>query len=184
MRGKVLRRNFLFPSIMSAPSSLRSLVTPAGTQGADAAAVTAPDIEATLLAEEQQAQQDADNLMKALEEAKRKCEDLANKRRDAQVAREKRKVEKREADAKVRGRLLANAVVAEVRRRFSRQAEKARMVAEKLQAEREAAQSPRKVRMKLGVSIFPSSPLLDAEKSVGDRCARERGGGFVEAEGA
>ena len=83
----------------------------------------------------------------------------------------------------MRGRLLANAAVAEVRRRFLRQAEKARMAAEKLQAEREAAQSPCKVRMKLGVSISPSSPLLDAEKSVGDRCARECGGGFVEAEG-
>ena len=84
----------------------------------------------------------------------------------------------------MRGRLLTNAAVAEVRRRFLRQAEKARMAAEKLQAEREAAQSPRKVRMKLGVSIFPSSPLLDAEKSVGNRCARERSGGFVKAEGA
>ena len=64
---------------MSAPSSLRSLVTPAGTQGADAAAVTAPDIKATLLAEEQQAQRDVDDLVKALEEAKHKHEDLANK---------------------------------------------------------------------------------------------------------
>ena len=78
MRGKVLWRNFLFPSIMSAPSSLRSLVTPVGMQGTDAAAVTAPDIEATLLTEEQQAQWDADDLVKALEEAKRKREDLAN----------------------------------------------------------------------------------------------------------
>ena len=162
---------------------LPSSITPAGTQGADAAAVTVPDIEVTLLAEEQQAQWDADDLVRALEEAKRKREDLASKRRDAQVAREKRKAEQHEADAKVRGRLLANAAVAEVRRRFLRQAEKARMAAEKLQAEREAAQSPRKVRMKLGVSISLSSPLLDAEKSVGDRCARERGGGFIEAEG-
>ena len=141
MRGKVLRRNFLFPSIMSAPSSLRSLVTPAGTQGTDAATVTVPDIEATLLAEEQQAQRDADDLVKALEEAKHKREDLANKRRDVQVAREKREAERCEADAKVRGRLLANAAVAEVRHRFLRQAEKTRLAAEKLQAEREAAQS-------------------------------------------
>ena len=169
---------------MSAPSPLPLSIIPAGMQGADAAAVTAPDIEASLLAEEQQAQRDADDLVRALEEAKRKREDLANKRRDMQVAREKREAEQREADAKVRGKLLANAAVAEVRRWFLRQAEKARMVAEKLQAEQEAVQSPRKVRMKLGVSIFPSSPLLDAEKSVGDRCARERGGGFVEAEGA
>ena len=137
-----------------------------------------------MLAEEQQAQWDVDDLVKALEEAKCKCEDLANKRRDVQVAREKREADQRELDAKVRGKLLANAAVAEVRRRFLRQAEKARMAAEKLQAEREAAQSPRKVRMKLGVSISPSSPLLDAEKSIGDRCTREHGGGFVEAEGA
>ena len=84
----------------------------------------------------------------------------------------------------MRGRLLANAAVAEVWRRFLRQAEKARMAVEKLQAEQEAAQSPRKVRMKLGVSISPASPLLDAETSIGDCCARERGGGFVEVEGA
>ena len=137
-----------------------------------------------MLVEEQQVQWDTDDLVRALKEAKRKCEDLANKRRDAQVAREKREADQREADAKVRGRLLANAVVAEVRRWFLHQAEKARMAAEKLQEEREAAQSPCKVQMKLGVSIFPSSPLLDAEKSVGDWCARERGGGFVEVEGA
>ena len=102
---------------MSAPSPLPTSITPAGTQGADAAAVTAPDIEATLLAEEQQAQRDADDLVKALKEAKCKREDLANKRPDPQVAREKREVEQREADAKVRGKLLANAAVAEVRRR-------------------------------------------------------------------
>ena len=136
---------------MSAPSPLPSSITPAGTQGADAAAVTAPDIEATLLAEEQQAQQDVDNLVKALEEAKHKCEDLANKRWDAQVAREKRKADQREADAKVRGKLLANAVVAEVQRQFMHQA---RLAAEKLQAERDASRSPRKVRMGLGVSAF------------------------------
>ena len=173
-----------FPTIMSAPSSLRSLITPAGTQGTDAAAASAPDIEASLLAEEQQAQQDADDLERALEETKRKREDLANKRQDAQVAREKREADQREVDAKVRGKLLANAAVAEVQCQFLHQAEKARMAVEKLQAEREVAQSPRKVRMKLGVSISPSSPLLDAEKSVGDRCAREHGGRFVEAEGA
>ena len=84
----------------------------------------------------------------------------------------------------MRGKLLTNAAVAEVQRRFLCQAEKARMAAEKLQAEWEVAQSPRKVWMKLGVSISPSSPLLDAEKSVGDHCAHECGRGFVEAEGA
>ena len=113
--------------------------------------------------EEQQAQRDAEDLVRALEEAKLKRDDLANKRRDAQAAREKRKADQREADAKVRGRLLANAVVAEVRRRFLRQVEKARLAAEKLQTEREAAQSPRKVRMRLGVSASLSSPLLHAE---------------------
>ena len=182
--GKFYGITSCFPTTMSAPSPLPSSITPAGTQGADATAVTVPDIEATLLAEEQQAQRDTDDLVKALEEAKHKHEDIANKRRDTQVAREKREVDQREADVKVRGKLLANAAVAEVQRQFLRQAEKARMAAEKLQAEREAAQSPRKVQMKLGVSISPSSPLLNAEKSIGDRCARERGGGFIEAEGA
>ena len=57
----------------------------------------------------------------------------------------------------MRGKLLANAAVAEVQHRFLCQVDKARLVAEKLQAEREASQSPRKVRMKLGVSVslFP-----------------------------
>ena len=142
---------------MPAPSSLQSFIAPVGSQGADAAAVTAPDIEESLRTEEQQAQWDADSLVKALEEANRKCIVLANKRQDAQVAREKREAEQREADAKVRGKLLANAVVAEVRHRFLHQAEKARLVAEKLQTEREAAQSPRKVRMRLGVSASLSS---------------------------
>ena len=125
------------------------ITTPAGTQGANAAAVTAPDIEAMLLAEEQQVQQDTDGLVKALEEANRKRVDLANKRRDAQVT-----WEKHEADAKVRGKLLANAVVAEVRCQFLRQADKARLAAEKLQVEREAMQTPRKVHMRLGVSFL------------------------------
>ena len=154
MQGKVLRRNFLFSTPMSAPSSLRSFMTPAKTQGTDAAVTTAPDIEATLLAEEQQVQQDAEDLVKALEKANRKHEDLAKKRRDAQVAREKHEAEQHEADAKVRGKLLANAVVAEVRCRFVYQADKARLAAEKLQAERDALRSPHKVRMRLGVSAF------------------------------
>ena len=86
----------------------------------DAEAVTAPNIEESLLTEEQQAQRDTDSLVKALEEANRKRVVLANKRRDTQVAREKREAEQREADVKVRGKLLANAAVAEVRRRFLR----------------------------------------------------------------
>ena len=64
---------------MSAPSSLHSFITPAKTQGVDAAAVTAPDIEAMLLAEEQQVQWDTDDLVKALEDANRKWEELVNK---------------------------------------------------------------------------------------------------------
>ena len=138
---------------MSAPSSLRLFITPVKTQGTDAAATTAPDIEATLLAEEQQVQQDTDDLVKALEEANHKREDLVKKRWDVQVAREKCEAEQREADTKVRGKLLANAAVAEVRCRFVRQADKARLVAEKLQVERDMSRSPRKVWMKLGVSV-------------------------------
>ena len=128
-------------------------MTPAKTQGTDAAVTTAPDIEATLLAEEQQVQRDAEDLVKALEEANRKREVLAKKRWDAQVAREKHEAEQREADAKVRGKLLANAAVAEVRRRFVHQADKVRLAAEKLQAEWDTLWSPRRVRMKLGVSF-------------------------------
>ena len=139
---------------MSPPSSLRSFLAPAKTQGADTAATTAPNIEATLLAEEQQVQRDAEDLVKALEEANHKREDLAKKRRDAQVTREKREAEQCEADAKVRGKLLANAAVAEVRRQFVRQVDKAMLAAEKLQAERDASWSPCKVRMRLGVSAF------------------------------
>ena len=71
---------------MSAPSSLRSFLAPAKTQGVDVAATTAPDIEATLLAEEQQVQRDAEDLVKALEEANCKHEDLVKKRWDAQAA--------------------------------------------------------------------------------------------------
>ena len=69
-----------------------------------------------------------------------------------QVAWEKHEVDQHEADVKVRGKLLANAVVAEVRRRFMCQVDKARLAAEKLQAEWDALRSPRKVQMKLGVS--------------------------------
>ena len=151
---KVSQRNFLFSAPMSAPSSLRSFLTPAKMQGADAAVTTAPDIEVTVLAEEQQVQRDAEDLVKALEEANRKREDLVKKQQDAQVAREKREAERREVDAKVRGKLLANAAVAEVRRQFMHQADKARLAAEKLQAERDASRSPCKVRMRLGVSAF------------------------------
>ena len=67
---------------------------------------------------------------------------------------EKCKAEQREADAKVRWKLLANAVVAEVQRQFMCKADKARLAVEKLQTELEESQSPRKVWMKLGVSVF------------------------------
>ena len=99
-------------------------------------------------------QRDAEDLVKALEEANRKCEDLVKKQRDAQAAWEKREAEQHEADAKVRGKLLTNAVVAEVQRRFMCQVDKVRLAVEKLQAERDASQSPHKVWMKLGVSVF------------------------------
>ena len=89
-------------------------MAPADMQGMNAAVVTAPNIKTTMLAEEQQAQQDADKLVKALEEANCKCEELANKRQDAQATWEKHEVEQCEAEAKVRGKLLANATVAEV----------------------------------------------------------------------
>ena len=154
-----------------------------GAQGADAAAITAPDIEETLLAKEQQVQRDTDDLMKALEEANRKREDLTKKRRDAQVAREKHEADQREADAKVRGKLLANAVVAEVQHWFMHQADKAQLAAEKLQAERDVLRSPCKVWMRLGVSVSFFSLLLEAEKGVGNRCTRECGGGIVETQG-
>ena len=104
-------------------------------QGTIAAVVTVPNLENALLTEEQQAQQDADNLVKALEEANRKCADLANKCRDAQATWEKCEAEQREADVKVRGKLLANAAVAEVWHQVVLKADKARLAAEKLQAE-------------------------------------------------
>ena len=154
VRAKVSWCNFLFSAPMSAPSSLCSFLAPVKTQGADAAATTAPDIEVTLLAEEQQVQWDVEDLVKALEEANHKCEDLTKKRRDAQVAWEKHEAEQCEADVKVRGKLLANAAVAEVRHRFVCQADKARLAAEKLQAERDVSRSPCKVWMRLGVSAF------------------------------
>ena len=122
-------------------------MTPAKMQGMDAAVTTAPDIEVTLLAKEQQVQRDAEDLVKALEEANHKREDLAKKRQDVQVAREKHEAEQCEVDMKVRGKLLADAAVAEVRCWFVCQADKARLAAEKLQAERDASQLPRKVRI-------------------------------------
>ena len=64
---------------MSAPLSLCSFMTLVNVQGMNAVVVTAPDIEASFPAEEQQAQQDANDLVKALEEVNHKREDLMNK---------------------------------------------------------------------------------------------------------
>ena len=130
-------------------------MAPAGMQGANAAAVTVPDNEVVLLTAEEQAQRDADTLVQVLKEANRKCDKLATKRCDAQTAWEKCEADQCKADVKVRGRLLANAAVAEVRHRYVHQVNKARLVAEKLHSEWEVSQSPQKVRMQLGVS-FPS----------------------------
>ena len=77
-----------------------------------------------------------------------------------QALQEKCEAEQHEADAKVRGKLLANAVVAEVQRQVVHQAAKVRLAAEKLQVEWEALWLLQKVQMKLGVSFFPSSSLL------------------------
>ena len=120
---------------MSPPSSLRSFIALANMQGTIAAAVTAPDLENMLLTEEQQVQRDADDLVKALKEANHKCTDLMNKCQEAQAAWEKCEAEQCEVDAKVRGKLLANAAVAEVQHQVMRKADKARLAAEKLQAE-------------------------------------------------
>ena len=145
---------------MSGPSSLRSFMAPVNTQGENTAVGTTPNIEMTLLAKEQQAWQDANDLVKALEEANCKHEELVNKRRDAQAAQEEHKAEQCEADPNVRGKLLANAAVAEVWCQFVHQAEKAMLAAEKLQTEWEVLWSPWKVRMRLGVSFSLSSSLL------------------------
>ena len=60
-------------------------MAPAGTQGTNTAVVTAPDIEMALLTKEAQAQQDTDALVKALEEANCKCDELANNRHNTQA---------------------------------------------------------------------------------------------------
>ena len=139
-------------------------MAPANMQGTNMAVVTTPDVEMALCAKEEQAQQDADALVKALEEANCKRKELANKIHDAQAAQEKHEVDQREADAKVRGRLLANEAMAEVWRRYMCQANKARLVVEKLRTEREVSQSLQKVRMQLGVSLFFFFIAFEAEQ--------------------
>ena len=57
------------------------------------AVVTVPNVEIALLAKEEQAQQDANSLVKALKEANHKHDELANKRHDTQAAWEKREVD-------------------------------------------------------------------------------------------
>ena len=168
---------------MSPPLSLCSFITLANTQGANAAVVTVPDIKMMLLTEEQQAQRDADDLVKVLKEANCKREELANKRWDMQAAREKHKAEQREADVKVRGKLLANTAVAEVWRQVMRQVEKVRLVAERLQTEWEASWSPWKVWMKLGVSFFLLLHCLGLRRFAGYRCTHECGSGLIEMKG-
>ena len=128
-------------------------MAPAGTQDTNAAAIATPDDERVLLTEEEQAQRDANILRQAHEEADCKHNELAKKQHDAQAAQEKRKVDQHEADAKVRGRLLAIAAMAEVRRQYAHQADNVRKAVEKLCLEREALQSPWKVWMHLGVSF-------------------------------
>ena len=85
---------------------------------------------------------------------------------------------------KVRGRLLANAAVAEVRHRYVRQADKVRLAAEKLQMEQEASQSLQKVRMRLGVSLSFYLHCSRLRKAAGYHCSSECSGGFVKTEGA
>ena len=147
------------------PSSLHSFMAPINMQCMNMAVGTVLDVEMTLLTEEQQVQQDTDNLVKALKEANHKHEELANKRQDTQAAREKGEAEQCEADMKVRGKLLANVAVAEVWHQVMRQAEKARLVAEKLKMEWQALQLSWKVQMRLGVSFFPFFFRFEAEKS-------------------
>ena len=154
-------------------------------QGANVAAVTMPDDkEAVLLAAEEQAQWNTDNLVQALEEAKHKCDKLATKRCNAQATREKREADQHEADVKVRGRLLANAAMAEVRHRYVRQANKVRLALEKLRTGREVSQSLQKVWMRLGVSLSLYLHCSRLRKAAGYCCTSECSGRLVETEGA
>ena len=144
----------LFPLLMAAPSSLHSFMAPTGLQDMNVAAIVVPDNERLLLAEEEQAQQDTNDLRQALEDTTCKCDELMVKCCKAQAALEKHKVAQCEVDVKVRGRLLVNAAMAEVQRWAMHQAEKVRKAAEKLCLEWEASQSPWKVQLRLGVSFF------------------------------
>ena len=81
---------------------------------------------------------------------------------------------------RVRGRLLANAAVAEVWCQYMRQAGKARLVAEKLQMKQEASWSPWKVQMQLGVSFFPFFFIaLRLKRVAGYCCASECSSGVI-----
>ena len=150
---EVLPCKLFISASMSAPSSLQYFMDPTGTQGVNTAAVTIPDVETALLSEEEQAQQDTDILVKALKEANCMCKELANKRHNAQATQEKHEADQHEVDAKVRGRLLTNAAMAEMQCQYVCQANKVRLVAEKLRMEQEVSQSPQKVWMQLGVSL-------------------------------
>ena len=122
-------------------------MTPAGTQGVNTAVVTMPDDEVVLLAKEEQAQWDTNTLVQALEEANHKHDELVTKQHDTQATQDKCEVDQCEVDVKVRGRLLANAAVAEVWRWYVCQVNKARLVVEKLRSEWEGSHSPLKVQM-------------------------------------
>ena len=84
-----------------------------------------------------------------------------------------------------RNRLLVNAAVADMQHWYVCQANKARLVVEKLRMEQEASQSLWKVQMQLGVSLLFSSSLLSRLRKVaGYHCASECSGGLIETEGA
>ena len=96
------------------------------------AAIVAPDDKKLLLAEEEQAQREANDLRQALEDMQCKHNGLVVKCHKAQATQEKHKVAQHEVDTKVRGHMLANAAMAEVWQQAMCQAEKARKAAEKL----------------------------------------------------
>ena len=97
---------------------------------------------------------------------------------------EKCEAEQCEADVKVRAKLLANTVVAEVWHRVMCQVEKVRLAAEKSQMAQEALWSPRKVQMRLGMSFFPFFFIGSRMRRVaGYCCASECGGRLVKMQG-
>ena len=88
-------------------------MAPTGLQDTNMAVIITPDNK-LLLAEEEQAQREANDLRQALEDMQRKHDRLVVKHHEAQATREKCKLAQHEADVKVRGHLLADATMAEV----------------------------------------------------------------------